>query len=87
MINITLSLITKYGITFDNNRRILVDGANPSFVRSLKYQLGDNAGNRILQKSYHDIYNLDFLIRNMFVIPVHFAKEHRLMLAHAKAKY
>jgi hypothetical protein len=39
MITITLSLVTKYGITFDNNCRILVDGANPSFIRSLKLLL------------------------------------------------
>jgi hypothetical protein len=37
MITITLGLLAKYGITFDNGCRILVDGANPSFIRSLKY--------------------------------------------------
>jgi hypothetical protein len=42
MIKITLSLVSKYGITFDNGCKILVDGANPSFIRSLKYQLGEN---------------------------------------------
>jgi hypothetical protein len=38
------------------------------------------------KKSYHDIYNLDFLLRNMFVVPIHFAKEHKLMgmLTHTK---
>jgi hypothetical protein len=36
------------------------------------------------KKSFHDIFNLDFLMRNMFVVPVHFAKEHKRMLAHAK---
>jgi hypothetical protein len=64
MINITLSLITKYGITFDNNRRILVDGANPSFIRSLKYQLGENADYEQeidhYKKTFHDIHDLDF---------------------------
>jgi hypothetical protein len=43
MINTTLSLVTKYGIIFDNACRIFVDGANPSFIHSLKYQLGENA--------------------------------------------
>jgi hypothetical protein len=88
MISITLSLVTKYGITFDNGYRIFVDGANPSFIRSLKYQLGENADYEqeigYYKKSYHDIYNLDFLMRNVFVIPVHFAKEHKRMLVHAK---
>jgi hypothetical protein len=88
MMNITLSLVGKYGITFDNGCRILVDGANPSFIRSLKYQLGENADYEqeidYYKKSYHDIYNLDFLMRNMFVVPVHFAKEHKRMLVHTK---
>jgi uncharacterized membrane protein YgaE (UPF0421/DUF939 family) len=88
MINITLSLVNKYGITYGNGCRILVDGANPSFIRSLKYQLGENIDYEqemdYYKKSYHDIYNLDFLIRNMFVIPVHFVKEHKRMLTHAK---
>jgi hypothetical protein len=29
-------------------------------------------------------YDLEFLQQNMFVIPVSFAKEHKVMLAHAK---
>jgi hypothetical protein len=88
MIKITLSLVSKYGITFDNGCRIFVDGANPSFIRSLKYQVGENAEYEqeveYYKKSYHDIYNIDFLMRNMLVVPVHFAKEHKRMLAHAK---
>jgi hypothetical protein len=54
----------------------------------LKYQLGENADYEqemdYYKKSYHDIYNLNFLMRNMFVIPVHFAKEHKRMLVHTK---
>jgi hypothetical protein len=88
MMNITLSLASKYAITFDNSCRIFVDGANPSFIRSLKYQLGENVDYEqeidYYKKSFHDIYNLDFLIRNMFVVPVHFAKEHKRMFTHAK---
>jgi hypothetical protein len=64
-------LVSKYGITFDNGCRILVDGANPSFIRSLKYQLGENVDYEQeidhYKKSYHDIYNLDFLMGNMFL--------------------
>jgi hypothetical protein len=88
MIKITLGLVTKYGITFDNGCRIFVDGAIPSIIRSLKYQLGENADYEqeidYYKKSFHDIYNLDFLTRNMFVVPVHFAKQHKRMLAHSK---
>ena len=88
MMKITLNLINKYGITFDNGCRILVDGANPSFIRSLKYQLGENVDYEQeidnYKRSFHDIYDLHFLMRNMFVVPVHFAKEHKRMLTHAK---
>jgi hypothetical protein len=74
MIKMTLRLVTKYGITFDNGCRIFVDGANPSFIRSLKYQLGENADYEqemdYYKKSFHDIYNLDFLIRNYWYDPV-----------------
>jgi hypothetical protein len=88
MINITLSLVSKYGITFDNGCRILVDAANPSFIRSLKYQLGENADYEqeidYYKKTYHGVYDLELLTRSMFVVPVHFAKEHKRMLTHAK---
>jgi hypothetical protein len=88
MVKITLSLVTKYGITFDNSCRIFVDGSNPSFIRSLKYQLGENKEYEheidYYKKTFHDVYNLDILMRNMFVVPVHFAKEHKRMLAHTK---
>jgi hypothetical protein len=76
MINITLTLVSKYGITYYNGRRIFVDRVNPSFIRSLKYQLRENADYEeevnYYKKSFHDIYNLDFLMRNM---SLHFAKE------------
>jgi hypothetical protein len=73
MIKITLNLVRNYGITFDNGCRIFVDGANPSFIRSLKYQLGENSDYEqeidYYKKSYHDIYDSEFLMRNMFVCP------------------
>lgn len=65
MIKISLSLVSKYSISFENGCRIFVDGANPSFIRSLKYQLGENADYEqeidFYKKSYHDIYDLSFL--------------------------
>jgi hypothetical protein len=76
------------GITFDNNCRILVDGVNPPFIRSLKYQLGENADYEqeidYYKKSFHGIFDLELLTRTIFVVSVHFAREHKRMLAHAK---
>jgi hypothetical protein len=61
MINITLSLLSKYGITFGNGCRIFVDGANPSFIRSLKYKLEENVDYQqdieYYKKTFHDNYN------------------------------
>jgi hypothetical protein len=61
MMNVALSLVSRYGITFDNSCRIFVDGANPSFIHSLNYQLGENADYEqeidYYKKSFREIYN------------------------------
>jgi hypothetical protein len=36
MIKTTVKLLDEYDIRFDNRCRIFVDGANPSFIRTLK---------------------------------------------------
>ena len=36
------------------------------------------------KKAYPSVYDLQFLQENMFVIPVPFNKEHKMMLAHCK---
>jgi hypothetical protein len=36
------------------------------------------------KKSYPTFYDLEFLQQNMFVIPIHFSKEQKNMLAHCK---
>ena len=84
--------VTKSRILFTHRYRIrcriFVDGANPSYIRTLKGRV-DKDTNYILQiayykKAYPSVYNLEFLQKNMFVIPVPFAKYHKEMLAHRK---
>jgi hypothetical protein len=88
MIQTTRDLLLKYDITFDNRCRIFVDGANPSFIRALKTRVSeeDNYEHFIahLKTCYGSDFGLQSLIYNMFVIPIHFSKEHRNMLAYAK---
>jgi hypothetical protein len=88
MINTAISLIDKFGITFEGRSRIFVDGANPSFIRALKDRLEEDPEYdkqiAYYKHNYHSVYDLQFLQQNMFVIPVQFNKEHKHMLAHTK---
>lgn len=88
MIEKTIDLLEKYNITFEGRSRIFIDGANPSFIRSLKERVNEDVNyeqlTAYLKKSYPSVYDLQFLQENMFVIPVPFAKYHKEMLAHCK---
>jgi hypothetical protein len=89
MILSTIDLLDKYGKTFEGRSRIFVDGNNPSFIRSLKDRIGEDANyeqtTAYLKQSYGTAnFNLTSLIHNMFVIPVPFSKEHKSMLSHCK---
>lgn len=89
MIKITVKLLDEYGITFEDRSRIFVDGNNPSFIRSLKDRIGEDANyeqtTAYLKQSYGTAnFNLTSLIHNMFVIPIPFSKEHKSMLSHCK---
>jgi hypothetical protein len=88
MIQTTVKLLDKYDIRFENQCRIFVDGANPSFIRALKDKVDEDTNYEhqiaYYKKAYPSIYDLQFLQQNMFVILVAFAKYHREMLSHAK---
>jgi hypothetical protein len=89
MIKTTVRLLEKYDIRFDNACRIFVDGANPSFISTLKQAVNEDSDYvkqiAYYKHNYASIYDLEFLQQNMFVIPVPFSKEHKNMLAHCKA--
>jgi hypothetical protein len=65
-----------------------VDGANPSFISTLKQVVNEDSDYvkqiAFYKKNYPSVYDLQFLQQNMFVIPVPFSKEHKAMLAHCK---
>jgi hypothetical protein len=84
-----ISIRSLNNITFENNCRIFVDGANPSFIRLLKARIvGEDANYEStithLKSSYGVNYGLHSLVHNMFVIPIHFSKKHKNMLAHTR---
>jgi hypothetical protein len=78
MIRTTVKLIEEYDIRFNNASRIFVDGANPSFISTLKQAVNEDSKQiQYYKKNYPSVYDLQFLQHNMFVIPVPFGKEHK----------
>ena len=83
--NEMLSIIWRLMIEFElsrKNGKIYVDGANPSVIKSLKMQLGEDSDyDRVI--AYYKSQKWDWT-RNMVVIPVNFSTEHKAMLGHTK---
>jgi hypothetical protein len=73
-------LMSKYNID-----KVYIDGANPSFIRSLKIQIGETADYiEELARYKHQGLTEEQALRNMKIIPVSFGKEHKAMLGHCK---
>jgi hypothetical protein len=90
MIEVVASLLDKYEITFENQCRIFVDGANPAFIRALKERVDDNPPEYEqfmvnLKQSYGpSFFNLKSLMHDLMVVPVNFRQEHMNMLIRCK---
>lgn len=88
MIQTTISLLDKYGITRESGCRIYTDGSNSAFTSSLKravYEDPDYTRQiEYLKKTKPSVFDFEYLKQCMFVLPVHFSKEHKAMLAHCK---
>jgi hypothetical protein len=85
MIQKVWELYMKYN--FDGSvDRIYVDGANPSFIRSLKLMLGEREDYEKVIEHYRSTYKLLWQDpqQYMTVVPVNFAKEHKDMIAHCR---
>ena len=75
------SLMTEFELS-KKNGKIYVDGANPSFIKSLKLQVGEDT-DYDKKIAYYKAQKCDWT-QNMIVIPVNFSTEHKAMLGHAK---
>ncbi|MGB8034194.1 MAG: hypothetical protein WCF03_10285, partial [Nitrososphaeraceae archaeon] len=79
MIGVVWDILQKYGRSIN---KIYVDGANPSFIRSLKLQMGE-------EEEYEEVIKdckaskRDFEY-DMTVVPVNFSMEHKSMLSNVK---
>jgi hypothetical protein len=77
MLNVSMELVYKYQV-----QKIYIDAANPSFIRSLKLEIGDREDYEN-QIAYYKKMKWNWH-NHMSVIPVSFNVEHKEMLGHAK---
>ena len=61
-----------------------IDGANPSFIKSLKLQIGEEADyDKVIARYKAEGFG-DDPTKDMKVVPVNFNKEHKAMIGHCK---
>jgi Terminase RNaseH-like domain len=78
MLSLVYGLISKYQID-----KVYIDGANPSFIKSLKLQIGEEADYDKVIARYRS-EGLEDATKDMRIVPVNFNKEHKAMLGHCK---
>src|ERR671931_2575467 len=78
MLSTVYGLMSKYQLD-----KVYVDGANPSFIKSLKLQIGEEADYDKVIARYRS-EGLGDATKDMKIVPVNFNKEHKAMLGHCK---
>jgi Terminase RNaseH-like domain len=79
MLSLVYGLMSKYQVD-----SVYIDGANPSFIKSLKLQIGEEADYDKVIARYTSEGLGDSWNQYMKIIPVNFNKEHKAMLGHCK---
>jgi hypothetical protein len=80
--NQMLSVVWELFRRFGKINKIYIDGSNPSFIRALKIQIGeDEEYEEIIKEAKSRKRNYEF---SMDVVPVSFATEHKSMLGNCK---
>ena len=78
MLSTVYGLISKYQVD-----KTYIDGANPSFIKSLKLQIGEDADyDRVITRYRSE--GLGDATKDMKIVPVNFNSEHKTMLGHCK---
>ena len=78
MLSLVYGLISKYQVD-----KVYIDGANPSFIRSLKLQIGEDADyDKVIARYKSE--KLGDGTKYMRIVPVNFNSEHKAMLGHCK---
>ena len=73
------TVLSKYQID-----SVYIDGANPSFIKSLKLQIGEDPDYDKVIARYRSEGLGDSWSKDMRIVPVNFNKDHKAMLGHCK---
>ena len=79
MLSVVYGLMSKYQVDI-----VYIDGANPSFIKSLKLQIGEEPDYDKVIARYRSEGLGDNWDEYMKIVPVNFSKEHKAMLGHCK---
>ncbi len=80
MLSLVYGLISKYQVD-----KVYIDGANPSFIKSLKLQIGEEADyDKVIARYKAEGFGAEAATKDMTIVPVNFNKEHKAMLGHCK---
>jgi hypothetical protein len=79
MLSTVYGLMSKYNVD-----KVYIDGANPSFIRSLKLQIGEDADYDKVIARYRSEKLGDNWSQDMKIVPVNFNTEQKAMLGHCK---
>jgi hypothetical protein len=80
MLSLVYGLISKYQID-----TTYIDGANPSFIKSLKLQIGEEPDyDKVIARYRSEGLGVEDATKDMKIVPVNFNKEHKAMLGHCK---
>jgi hypothetical protein len=80
MLSTVYGLISQYQVD-----KVYIDGANPSFIKSLKLQIGEEADyDKVIARYKAEGFGAENAIKDMRIVPVNFNREHKAMLGHCK---
>jgi hypothetical protein len=65
--------------------KVYIDGANPSFIRSLKLQIGEDPEyDKVIARYKAEGFGDEAALKDMKVVPVNFNRKHKAMFGHCK---
>jgi hypothetical protein len=80
MLSLVYDLISKYQVD-----KVYIDGAYPSFIKSLKQQIGEEPDyDKVIVRHRSEGFGDETALKDMKVVSVNFNKEHKAMLGHCK---
>ncbi len=80
MLSLVYGLMSKYQVD-----KVYIDGANPSFIKSLKLQIGEEENyDKVIARHKSEGFGTEDATKDMTIVPVNFNKEHKAMLGHCK---